>query len=170
MTKSPPSRPPNLNLGRTAPLAGAQPTIPRPKSGEKIREISIPKEELEFTYARSSGAGGQNVNKVNSKAILRWSPQLSAVLTIGMRDRFFAKYASRLTNDGELILMSDVHRDQGRNAADCLDKLKAMIKSIAVPPKKRLATKPTFGSKIRRLKSKRVTSEKKQGRRDRGDD
>ncbi len=171
MTTSPPSRPPNRPTPRRdSPLVGAQPTSSRSKGVDKARELSIPKEELEFTYARSSGAGGQNVNKVNSKAILRWSPQLSAVLTSGMRDRFFAKYGSRLTNEGELILMSDVHRDQGRNAADCLDKLKAMIKSIAIPPKKRLATKPTFGSKIRRLKSKRVTSEKKQGRRDRGDD
>ena len=87
-----------------------------------------------------------------------------------MRERFFTKFGSRLTNDGELILMSDVHRDQGRNAADCIEKLKAMIKSIAIPPKKRVATKPTFGSKVRRLKSKKVNSDKKQGRRDRGDD
>lgn len=141
-----------------------------PVMTENQRSIHLPQDELTFTYARSSGAGGQNVNKVNSKAILRWNPGTSLALTHGMRERFFARYGSRLTVEGELILMSDRHRDQGRNAADCLEKLKEMIAAVAVPPKKRKATKPTFGSKQRRLKSKRVQSEKKQGRRDRGDE
>ncbi len=133
-------------------------------------EINLPQDELQFTYARSSGAGGQNVNKVSSKAILRWNPATSRALTPGMRDRFYARYGSRLTNDGELIVMSERHRDQGRNAADCIVKLKEMISSIALPPKKRKPTKPTFGSKVRRLNTKRAHSEKKQGRRDRGEE
>ena len=126
--------------------------------------IPIPQDELQFTYARSSGAGGQNVNKVNSKAVLRWNPVTSRALTEAVRARFLASFASKLTVDGELVLMSDRHRDQGRNAADCIEKLKEMISSVWRAPKKRKATKPTFGSKQRRLKSKKVRSDTKQGR------
>lgn len=132
--------------------------------------IQLPQDELHFTYVRSSGAGGQNVNKVNSKAVLRWNPVQSRALAHDIRERFLARFGSRLTADGDLVVMSDRHRDQGRNAADCLEKLREMIASVWRPPKKRKATKPTFGSKVRRLKSKRAQSEKKQNRRVRGDD
>jgi ribosome-associated protein len=131
--------------------------------------IQLPKEELTFTYARSSGKGGQNVNKVNSKAVLRWHPASSRAMTEPVRHRFLLKFATRLTIDGDLILTSERHRDQGRNASDCLEKLREMITSVLTPPKKRRATKPTFGSKVRRLKAKKVNSEKKQNRRERGD-
>ena len=127
--------------------------------------IHIPRVELTFTYARSSGAGGQNVNKVNSKAILRWDPGASHAMSEPVRERFLARFAGRLTSDGELILTSDRHRDQGRNAADCMEKLREMIGLVQHPPKKRHATKPTFGSKVRRLKAKKVNSDKKQNRR-----
>jgi ribosome-associated protein len=162
-------RPKNLSAPRPKSLSA-----PRPKSAEgprpKDAALALAQDELQFTYARSSGAGGQNVNKVSSKAILRWNPGSSRALSPGMRERFFARFASKLTNEGELLITSDRHRDQGRNAADCIEKLKEMIASIATPPKKRKATKPTFGSKVRRLNTKRAQSEKKQGRRDRGDD
>ena len=127
--------------------------------------VQIPQDELFFTFARSSGAGGQNVNKVNSKAILRWTPNESRVLIGAWRERFLAKYGSRLTTTGDLIVMSDRHRDQGKNASDCIDKLREMLLSVLVPPKKRKATKPTYGSKMRRLTAKKVNSDKKQGRR-----
>jgi ribosome-associated protein len=140
--------------------------------GEKPRrmKVHIPEEELQFTYARSSGAGGQNVNKVNSKAVLRWAAANSRILVGSMRERFLARYGSRLTVDGDLVVMSDRHRDQGKNASDCMDKLREIVESIAIAPKKRRATKPTFGSKMRRLDSKRLLSDKKQGRRTRDDD
>lgn len=132
--------------------------------------FTIPQDELIFTYARSSGAGGQNVNKVNSKAVLRWNLGSSRALPDDVKNRFLHRYGNRLTADGELVVMSDRFRDQGRNAADCLEKLREMIASVATPPKKRKATRPTFGSKIRRLKSKRENSEKKQSRRFRSED
>lgn len=140
-----------------------KPTAPPVRSSAP--SINIPREEIEFTYARSSGAGGQNVNKVNSKAILRWNPTTTRALREDQRERFLRKFSTRLTSEGELILMSDRHRDQGRNAADCMEKLREMIASILRPPKARKATKPTFGSKMRRLKSKKEHSEKKQSRR-----
>lgn len=135
-----------------------------------MSEIHIPREELVFTYARSSGAGGQNVNKVNSKAVLRWNARDTQALPPGVKERFFKRYGSRLTAEGELVIMSDRHRDQGRNAADCMDKLREMIAAVAIPPKKRKTTRPTFGSKMRRLKSKKEHSEKKSSRRFRGEE
>ncbi|MES2963792.1 MAG: alternative ribosome rescue aminoacyl-tRNA hydrolase ArfB [Bdellovibrionota bacterium] len=129
-----------------------------------MEKIAIPQDELHFTYARSSGAGGQNVNKVNSKAVLRWMPTTSRAMPEGVRTRFMNKFASRLNSEGELIVTSERHRDQGRNAADCLDKLREMIASVWQAPKKRKATKPTFGSKQRRIKAKKSRGEIKAGR------
>lgn len=132
----------------------------------RAADISIPQTELHFSYARSSGKGGQNVNKVNSKAVLKWNPSTSAAIPEGVRARFLSQFASRLNDEGDIVIMSDSHRDQGRNVAECLSKLKDMLASIWKPPKVRRATKPTFGSKVRRLKSKKEHSEKKANRRE----
>ena len=139
-------------------------------AGGIARRFSIAQDELNFTFARSSGAGGQNVNKVNSKAVLRWNPGTSRSIPFDVRERFYLRYGSKLTTEGDLVLMSDVHRDQGRNVADCLDKLHEMLNSVAFAPRKRRATKPTYGSKQRRLKSKKEHSEKKSNRRKPGFD
>jgi ribosome-associated protein len=127
--------------------------------------IQIPPAEFEFTYARSSGPGGQNVNKVNSKAVLRWQATKSPSLPEAVRTRFLAKYGSRLTGDGELLITSERYRDQPRNIDDCLEKLREMLLSVAVAPKKRKKTKPSRASKERRLDSKKRDSSKKQSRR-----
>jgi ribosome-associated protein len=127
--------------------------------------VYIDGRELSFTFARSSGAGGQNVNKVNSKAILRWNPRTSPSLPEDIRERFLRQFASRLSEDGELILMSDVFRDQTRNRDECLRRLTEMLQSVARPPKKRIKTRPTAGSKRRRLSAKKEHSEKKGRRR-----
>jgi ribosome-associated protein len=132
--------------------------------------IQIPYEEFEFSYARSSGPGGQNVNKVNSKAILRWGVIASPCLPADVRARLLAKIGTQVTNDGDLIITSDRYRDQPRNREDCLEKLQAMIKAVAVAPKKRRPTKPGRAAKERRLKSKQTHSEKKERRRFRGDE
>ncbi len=129
--------------------------------------IRIPMKEFEFTFVRSSGAGGQNVNKVNSKAVLRWNIFASSSLPNGVRQRFLEKFPSRVSEMGDLVLMSDEHRDQVRNRDECLKRLAEMLRSVARPPKPRIATKPTQGSKRRRLKAKREHSEKK-NRRQRG--
>ena len=127
--------------------------------------IQIPPAEFEFTYARSSGPGGQNVNKVNSKAVLRWQATKSPSLPEAVRARFLAKYGSRLTGDGELLITSERYRDQPRNIDDCLEKLREMLLAVAVAPKKRKKTKPSRASKERRLDSKKRDSTKKQNRR-----
>lgn len=127
--------------------------------------IQIPLSELQFSFARSGGPGGQNVNKVNSKALLRWSILTSPSLPEAVRARFLAKFANRLTAEGILILVSQRYRDQTSNCEDCLEKLKEMILSVAERPIPRRPTKPTFGSKQRRVEAKKGNSLKKQRRR-----
>lgn len=131
---------------------------------EVSERIRIPWRELTFTYARSSGTGGQNVNKTNSKAVLRWSPRGTTGVPAAVLTRFFEKFATRLTDSGELVLASDVHRDQIQNRNDCLQRLASMLRAVERPPKIRKATKPTKGSQRRRLESKRKLSEKKSNR------
>ena len=120
--------------------------------------------EIECSYARSSGPGGQNVNKVNSKCILRWSIRETPSLSIAVKARFLARYASRLTNDGEIIITSDRSRDQKRNFEDCIEKLKEMVELVLRPPKVRTKTKPTKGSVRRREAGKKAQSDKKAAR------
>ncbi|MBY0358770.1 MAG: aminoacyl-tRNA hydrolase [Candidatus Obscuribacterales bacterium] len=127
--------------------------------------VQIPLTEFSFTFARSSGPGGQNVNKVNSKAILRWAVAISPSLPPGPRQRFLTKYASRITLDGELILSSQKYRDQSRNIDDCLEKLHEMLMSIISPPPVRRAVKISKAVKARRSEAKRENSQKKQQRR-----
>lgn len=124
--------------------------------------LSVPPGELTFSYARSGGAGGQNVNKVSSKAVMRWRPAESEAIPGGVRERFLARFASRLTADGELVLASDRYRDRGRNVADCVERLHAMLAEVARPPTPRRPTRPGRGAKERRLGEKKRASEKKQ--------
>ena len=126
--------------------------------------IAIPASELNFTFVRSSGPGGQNVNKVNSKAQLRWSVTRSASLPDDVRSRVLARYGRRINDRGELILTSQRYRDQGRNMGDCLAKLREMIAVVASPPKRRKKTAPTRAAKESRLRDKREKAEKKRRR------
>lgn len=127
--------------------------------------VALPPDELSFTYVRSSGAGGQNVNKVSSKAVLRWNIHTSRALAPDVKERFLARHASRLTASGDLLITSERHRDQARNADDCVEKLQAMIAAVLVAPTQRRATRPTFGSKMRTLRAKKARSETKKNRR-----
>src|SRR5262245_57705749 len=99
--------------------------------------ITIPETEFDFTYARSSGPGGQNVNKVNSKATLHWHVVGSPSLPEDIRARFLQHYPRRINRDGYLVLSSERFRDQARNAADCLNKLRDLLLAVATPPKPR---------------------------------
>jgi len=126
--------------------------------------IRIPLGEFRFTYVRSAGPGGQNVNKVNSKAVLRWPVSTSPSLPDPVRARFLARYANRITTDGDLVLSSQRYRDQPQNRDDCLEKLQAMLTAIARPPVKRRKTRPSRGSIERRLTEKRQKSRHKHNR------
>lgn len=127
--------------------------------------IAIPREEFSFDFARSGGPGGQNVNKVASKAVLRWHPGNSPSLPIAVKERLLRSLASKLTTEGELVVTSQKTRDQGRNIDDCLEKVRLLVLAAATPPKPRRPTKPTKASRERRLESKEKRSETKQRRR-----
>ena len=127
--------------------------------------ISIPLDELRFTYARSSGPGGQNVNKVSSKAILHWRPGESPSLPADVRRRLIQQQKGRINNDGELQISSERHRERSMNKEDCLDKLRTMLLQAATAPRIRRRTKPTQASRQRRLHEKKARGEKKAARR-----
>lgn len=124
------------------------------------QHLTIPKSELAFSYSRSGGPGGQNVNKVNTKVTMRWSPDDSA-LPPAIRQRFRDRYRTRINQEGELVLTSERYREQGRNVADCLNKLRAMVLAVVTPPRPRKKTRPTGASKAKRLREKKRKSEKK---------
>ena len=127
--------------------------------------LVIPAEELGFSFARSSGPGGQNVNKTNTKATLRWNLVDSASLPAEVKNRFLTRYPHRMNRLGEVVISSDRFREQGRNLADCYDRLRELILSVRHAPRPRKRTKPTRSSVERRLEGKRRTSLRKESRR-----
>ena len=132
--------------------------------------LKIPLREFRFSFTRSSGPGGQNVNKVSTKATLRWPVHTTRSLPQPVRGRLLAKYGRRVNAQGELVITSQRFRDAGRNVADCLEKLRKMLAEVAVPPKARRPTKPTAASVRRRLDQKRKHAQKKRLRRQLGAD
>jgi ribosome-associated protein len=127
--------------------------------------VRIPPDELSITFVRSAGPGGQNVNKVASKAQLRWNVAASPSLTDDVRRRFLQRYSRRITRDGDVVISSQRYRDAPRNADDCREKLRAMLSQVAHPPKRRRPTRRTRASVERRLRQKRARGQKKQARR-----
>jgi ribosome-associated protein len=130
--------------------------------------LTIPAGELSMSFARSGGPGGQNVNKVSSKVELRWNPRTSAALTDDDRALLLERLASKLTNDGTLIVTSTLTRDQIKNRDDAQSKLALILRTALHRDKPRRETKPSRASKRRRVADKRHRSEIKRHRR--GDD
>lgn len=127
--------------------------------------IVIPDEELQWSFARSSGPGGQNVNKVNSKAILHWNIVASTALPDDVRTRFLALYGNRVNDKGEVVIMCQTSRDQAKNIDEVRQRLTVMLQGVLKAPKVRRATKPSYSSKLKRLDGKKTNSAKKQNRR-----
>ncbi len=125
--------------------------------------FSIPEGHLQWSFARSSGPGGQNVNKVNSKATLRWALEEDFLPPAPMVR--FRKLAQRyITTEGEVVIQSQQFRDQTQNIDSCREKLKVLILAALIQPKRRVATKPSKSSKRRRLDDKKIQSDKKKTR------
>lgn len=127
----------------------------------KIGPIHIPSSELEFRFGPSQGSGGQNVNKVSSRAFLRWNVSQSKALPADVKARFLKAFATKLSSEGDLIISSQESRNQGTNRARCLDKLQAMILKVAKAPKARVKTKIPQAIRKKRLDSKKRQSDKK---------
>ena len=125
---------------------------------------------MQLSFARSAGPGGQNVNKVSSKAVLRWRVAETESLPEAVRRRFVTKYGNRINVAGELVLSCDEHREQPRNTASCMERLRTMITAVLKPPRRRVTTRPPRAAVERRIKRKQQTSEKKQRRRYRGEE
>jgi ribosome-associated protein len=133
-------------------------------------QIVIPSSELIASFARSSGPGGQNVNKVNSKAQVRWNLRASDALPAEVKLRFESCFPTRINQAGEVMLSSDKYRDQGRNLSDCYEKLRQLIQAALIVPRKRKKSRPTRSSIEERLTEKRQKSVQKTQRKFRPSD
>ena len=127
--------------------------------------VVVPEAALRWRAVRSSGPGGQNVNMVASKVELRLSLDSIQGLTLGARERLERLSAGRRDAQGLLLITSQRTRDQSRNLADALDKLRELIARAVPEPRQRRPTRPTGGSREARLRSKRRAAERKAGRR-----
>ena len=123
----------------------------------------VDEREVEISAIRAQGAGGQNVNKVSSAVHLRFDIAASS-LPVEIKERLLALSDSRITQSGVLVLKAQQHRTQEMNRSDALARLQEVVDSVAVPPKARRATKPTFGSKQRRLEGKSQRADIKNSR------
>src|SRR2546423_8520547 len=120
--------------------------------------ILIPDEELEWSFARSGGPGGENVNKVASKAVLGWGVTHSPSVPEDVRARFLTQNQGRITTEGIVVVMSERTRSQLLNRQDCLDILAGRLLAATKVPRKRKKTRPTRSSKERRLQAKKHRS------------
>jgi ribosome-associated protein len=129
------------------------------------QDISVREEELELDFVRSSGPGGQNVNKVATAVQLRFDVRRSNALREEVRQRLIRIAGKRVNKEGVLLIDARRFRTQERNRQDAVERLIQWIRRAAERPKKRIKTKPTAGSRERRLEGKRQRSETKRLRR-----
>ena len=123
--------------------------------------------EVSYRTSRSSGPGGQHVNKAESRVELIWNLLDSSCLDNRQKARLLLNLGKRLTEKGELILASEKYRSQYRNKEDVMDRFLRLVSTAVIPPKKRSPTRPTRASRERRIKQKKIRGEIKRSRRDR---
>lgn len=138
--------------------------MPREKE-IRVGPLFIPAAALEWQFARSSGPGGQHVNRTSSKAMLRFDAHRSPHLPDDVKRRLLQRERAHVTGEGMLVLSSQRHRDQSRNVADCLEKLADMLERALVVPRPRRGSTTPRAAKGKRLDTKRRRSETKRLRR-----
>lgn len=126
--------------------------------------LTIPAKDLRYSASRSSGPGGQNVNKVNSKVTLKWRLEETPGFSDEWKKRFRNRFGGRINRDGDFVLQCDEYRDWHRNLTAIRFRLKSMLLETRLAPKKRRPTKPSRASQRRRLEAKKRHSQKKQDR------
>ncbi len=126
--------------------------------------IVVEADELRWSFARSSGPGGQNVNKRETKAVLRWRPGASPDLPPDVLRRLESLAAGRWTLEGEIVIASDVYRERERNIEECRRRLLELLERAAVPPRPRRPTRPGPAARRRRLETKKNRAGIKRGR------
>ena len=127
--------------------------------------VTIPSTDLSWTASRSSGPGGQNVNKLSTKVTLRFDLARTASLTQTQKRRLKKLAGRRLATDGSIVVSAQVERSQAQNLERARGTLRKLVRKALVAPKRRVATKPSRSQRRRRLEEKRRVSDKKQGRR-----
>jgi ribosome-associated protein len=129
------------------------------------RDVVIPGSELGASYARSGGPGGQNVNRLETKVVLRWCPRRSVALSATQLARVEARLAPRLTTGGEIVVHASRHRERSRNLEDARGRLAGLVREALAVQRARKPTRPTRGAVERRLSEKRQRAGKKRERR-----
>jgi len=132
------------------------------------KQISLDLAEIKYTFITSPGPGGQNVNKVATAVLLRFNITHSPSLEDDLRERLLTYLGKRVTAQGDILIKASRFRTQNRNKEDALERLKTMIQRVALPPKKRKKTKPTYAATERRLNRKKLQGKKKALRRHEG--
>ena len=129
-----------------------------------LHAVHIPAHELDITFVRSGGKGGQNVNKLATKAVVRFNIFKSKIFSNEEKERLARKLSTQLNYAGDIIVVSERERNQLANKIDAIKKLEQLVTRALRVPKARRATKPTRNSKLRRLETKQKHSHKKRNR------
>lgn len=129
----------------------------------------VPHTELEFSYSRASGPGGQKVNKSDTQVTLKWSIEKNSSLALSDKQRILEKLVNYINSRGELVISSQKYRSRDRNQADCISKFQDLLARALKRPKKRKKTRIPSKSKEQRLQQKRARGELKKTRKNKGD-